>query len=242
MRLGFYLNPVTRLRTEKDQGEPDPVLIASLAEMAGADIILVGWNPGGGLIRERDVKLIREIVRNDLIVVVPSLAEYIDLVVRAHPTGVVLLPADWDGVKPALPVQFEIEGSQLDEIITGYKSAGVPTSVFIEPDVAAIKACARANVGGVVLDCSKYAKARSDEEAQSAHTELENAALAADKFGLVICFAHGLHYRNLAPIAALPYGEELYVGQAIASRSVINGLDRAIRDMKTIIFRSRVKD
>lgn len=242
MRLGFYLNPIARLRGGHDAGEPDPVLFASIAEVAGADVILIGWNPESRIVTERDVKIIRELICNDLIIVVPGVANYIEPVVRNHPNGVILLPADWDGVKPSVPVQFEIEGDHLKDVIVGYKSAGMPVSVFIDPEIAHVKACARAQVTGVVFDCSKFAKARTDIDAEMALGELDNAAMAADKFGLVVSFAHGLHYRNIAPIAALPYGEELYVGRSIVSRGLISGLDRAISDMKTVIFRSRIKN
>ena len=242
MRLGFYLNPIARLRGSYDEGEPDPVLFASIAEIAGVDIILIGWNPTGRIVTERDVKIIRELVKNDMVLVVPGSHDHIEPVVRNHPNGVILLPADWDGVQPVTPVQFQYEGDQLKDTISGYKSAGIPVSVFIDPDISNVRSCARSQVAGVVFDCANYSNARTDEEAEAALKGLENAAMAADKFGLVISFAHGLHYRNIGPVAALPFGEELYVGKSIVSRALVNGLDRAINDMKTTIFRSKLNN
>ncbi len=241
MRLGFYLNPIARLRDNYDEGEPDPVLFASIAEVAGADIILVGWNPESRVVTERDVKIIRELIKNDMILVVPAAPDYIEPVVRNNPNGVILLPSDWDGSKSSMPVQFEFEGEQLKDVISGYNSAGMPVSVFIDPEISNVRACARSQVAGVVFDCSKYSKARTDEEAETALSELENGAMAADKFGLVISFAHGLHYRNISPVASLQFGDELYIGSSIVNRGLVNGLDRAINDMKTTIFRSRIK-
>ena len=46
---------------------------------------------------------------------------------------------------------------------------------------------------------------------------------------------HGLHYRNVGPIADLPAIEELSIGHAVISRAVLVGLDRAVREMLAVI-------
>lgn len=241
MRLGLYINSAARLREAHGSGEPDPAIIASLGEIAGAEMILVGWNPSGGIIKARDVRLIREVVGCDLVLVVPGNNNYIEPVVRVRPNGVILLPSDWDGVKSSPPVEIAVEGRLLNEVIGGYKAAGIPASLLISPEIALLKAAAKTNVDGVVLDCFRYTSARSDEEAEEALSQLDNAALAAHKFGLLVSFAHGLHYRNIAPIASLPYGEEIYVGRAIVNRSLITGINQAVKDMGNLIFRYKNK-
>jgi len=240
MRLGFYLNPVIQLRGSQSQGEPDPVTVASLAEMAGVEVILIGWNPNGGLITERDVKLVREVVRCDLIFIVPLLEQHIEPVIDCNPNGVVLVDSSWDGLKPVMPVQQELEANQLTDAIAGYRNAGMPVFPLIEPVLSSIKIVARARVSGVVLDCSKYANAQTDEEAEMTLEELNNAAMATNKFGLVTGFMHGLNYRNIGHIAGLSFGDELYVGRTIANRALLSGLEKAISDMNTVIFRRQM--
>jgi pyridoxine 5-phosphate synthase len=50
---------------------------------------------------------------------------------------------------------------------------------------------------------------------------------------------HGLNYVNVKPVAALPEIEELNIGHAIIARAVLVGLDRAVREMKSLMWEAR---
>jgi pyridoxine 5-phosphate synthase len=50
---------------------------------------------------------------------------------------------------------------------------------------------------------------------------------------------HGLTYENVAPVAAIPEVEELNIGHSIVSRSVLVGIERAVREMREAIDRAR---
>jgi pyridoxine 5-phosphate synthase len=49
--------------------------------------------------------------------------------------------------------------------------------------------------------------------------------------GLSLYAGHGLRPDNVGPIAAVPGMEELNIGHAIVSRSVLVGMDAAVREM-----------
>ena len=231
MRLGFYLNPVARLRESLGSTDPDPAVIAAIASNAGADVILIGWNPAGGQITERDVRVAREIVRSDLLLVVPMQAGVVDSVAGSGCQVVILLDSNWDDVKPAASVMVEVEIEALAAINRSFHATGIPASVLIEPSLNAIKAAARVGLTGVVLDCSHYTEAETDEEAETALGSLNDASIAAGKFGLTVAFGHGLTYHNVHPVAGLPYGDDIYIGRAILNRALYVGIDRAIAEM-----------
>ena len=46
---------------------------------------------------------------------------------------------------------------------------------------------------------------------------------------------HGLNYHNVIPVACIASMHELNIGHAIISRAVFVGLERAVREMKTLI-------
>jgi pyridoxine 5-phosphate synthase len=48
-----------------------------------------------------------------------------------------------------------------------------------------------------------------------------------------------LHYHNVKPIAAIPQLIELNIGHAIIGRAVIDGLDKAVRDMRDLMQEGR---
>jgi len=46
---------------------------------------------------------------------------------------------------------------------------------------------------------------------------------------------HGLTYRNVAPVAAIPHVSELNIGHSIISRAVLVGMEQAVREMKALV-------
>jgi pyridoxine 5-phosphate synthase len=168
MRLGLYLNPIARLRENNPNGEPDPVVIAALAENVGSQLILAGWVPSTGLLVDRDIHMLREVIHGDLIIVTTLSGENVDQVVKFQPDGVILVGTGWDGLKPARTVQPEVDAAEIAAISGAYRSAGLPPSILVDPTPAALKSVARCGLVGIVLDCSAYASARSDEEALTA--------------------------------------------------------------------------
>ncbi len=238
MRIGLYINQITRLRDDVSR-EPDPAFIAALAETAGAQPILVGWVSQGTGINERDICMMRELIHGDMLIVTPLDLSQVEPTIKLQPEGVVLTSSSWDGVSPAHPVQAEHDIDIISGIVSNYRQASVPVSLFLDPTLSEIKAVARSGVTGVVLNCLEYATARSDEEAITALDKITDAAVAANKFGLTVAAAHGLNYRNIAPVSAVRFIDELYIGRAIVGRSLVCGLESAIGKLEEIIHHYR---
>jgi len=230
MRIGFYINPIARLREGHQSGLPDPAMAAAIAESAGAHIVLAGWAAASGLLTERDVLMAREMVRGDLVIVAPLKEELGESILKFHPDGVVLVDGSWDGARPARPLLVEADSERIASVTSFYRSAGVPAALLIEPNPQAAKNAARLNTAGIVFDCSAYAAARNEKDASSAIDRIADSALAAGKFSLMAAGAHGLNAQNARPVAGVHYIEELYFGQSIAARAMMVGLDRAVRE------------
>ncbi len=241
MRMGFYINSIFKLHDDDLLDKADPLLISGLAASAGADVVLMGWSSQAWKKGEKLFKLIRDTVHADLIIVVPVSEGDIETVVKTRANGVVLVNSEWNGIKTAETVSASLDSSRLSDVTAEYRAAGMTVSAFIEPDINEIKAIAKASLAGVVINCADYAKARSDEEAEEALNNLNDSSLAAGKFGLVAGFGHGLNYRNVGPVAALPYSEEVFIGKSIVNRALIVGIDTAIKEMETRIYRSMTR-
>jgi len=67
--------------------------------------------------------------------------------------------------------------------------------------------------------------------------------VAATKYGhelgLVINAGHGLHYDNVAAVAAIDEIVELNIGHAIISRAVFDGLSIAVSEMRRLMTEAR---
>jgi len=62
----------------------------------------------------------------------------------------------------------------------------------------------------------------------------ESAALAA-QYGLAVAAGHGLTYRNVGAVAAVPEIEEFNIGHNVIARAVLTGLSEAVREMRARI-------
>jgi len=239
MRFGFYLNPIVRLRNSETAGEPEPAVVAGLAAAAGAQLILAGWTPVGGDVTERDIRLIREVVHVDLMLVTPQDRNLVEPVVKLQPQGVVLVASGWDGRRDFRPVQLEVDAEEVGSVASAYKSAGLHVSFLIEPDPNAVKIAARQGLSGIVLNASVFAAARTDEEAQTELDRIADATMVGHKFGLHTAVGHGLTYHSIGVIAELAYLGGIYAGRAVAARAIICGIDRAVRDIIAEMDRNR---
>ncbi|MCF7811700.1 pyridoxine 5'-phosphate synthase [bacterium] len=231
MRFGFYINPAARLRDPEKPITPEPAVIASLAISAGADMIVAGWIPSGWQIGERELRLTSELIHSDLVILTPLKQELVEQTVKFRPHSVILVASGWDGTRDFRHVQPEVDAEDLSSVSAAYRAAGVGVSALVEPDMNALKNIARCGLNGVVIDASEYAAAGTDEEAEAALHRLEDAALASHKFGLITGAGHGLDYNNVAPLAAIKYFEEVYIGRAIVARALLHGIERAVTEM-----------
>ena len=75
VRLGVNIDHVATLRQVRKAVAPDPVAAAVAAEMAGADQITVHLREDRRHIQNRDVRLIREVVRTALNLEMAATAE-----------------------------------------------------------------------------------------------------------------------------------------------------------------------
>ncbi|HMP07111.1 MAG TPA: pyridoxine 5'-phosphate synthase, partial [Lacipirellulaceae bacterium] len=69
---------------------------------------------------------------------------------------------------------------------------------------------------------------------QDLQTLLAAAARIVDA-GLTLHAGHGLTYRNVRPVAAIPQMGELNIGHSIIARAIMVGLEQAVRDMKRLV-------
>ncbi len=119
----------------------------------------------------------------------------------------------------------------MTDVIAQMKDAGIPVSLFINPDDGQIKAAKRVGATFVEIHTGRYSDAVSEEEEDREFALIAAAVNAAHGAGLRINAGHGLNYRNTARIAALDKIAELSIGHAVMARAIYVGLDQAVREM-----------
>lgn len=233
--LGVNIDHVATIRQARRTVEPDPIAAAVLAELAGADGITVHLREDRRHIQDRDVHLLRQTVRTHLNLEMAATDEMVKIALEVRPDYVTLVPERREEVTTEGGLDIVGQLERMKQVVGTLQDAGIPVSLFIDADRDQIEASAATQALFIELHTGKYAEAK-DEQSQS--EELAVLAMGCDQAldsGLRINAGHGLTYWNVYPVASLRGMEELNIGHTIISRSVLVGIERAIREMKQAI-------
>ena len=233
--LAINVDHVATIRQARGISEPDPVTAASICELAGAKGIVVHLREDRRHIQDRDVKLLRETVQTKLNLEMGAAKEIIKFALDLKPDLVTLVPEKREELTTEGGLDVLGQKKKIARTIEKMTKAGIPVSLFIDPDLKQVKSSLDVGATYVELHTGTYADAPDQVAQQAEFALIEEAAEEAWQLGLHVNAGHGLNYVNTAPIAALETVEELSIGHAIISRAVFSGLEQAVRDMNTII-------
>jgi pyridoxine 5-phosphate synthase len=236
-KLEVNVDHVATLRQARLIDEPDPVTAAALAELAGADGIIVHLREDRRHIQDRDLRLLRQTVKTRLNLEMAATKEMLGIASEVVPDLVTLVPEK----RQELTTEGGLEVAGNKDFLTDYirqlKEADLRVSLFVDPVAMQIDAAKAVGAGWVELHTGTYAEAKSEKEAHRLFEELVHAARHAHTLGLRVKCGHGLNYRNIKRFRGHPEFEEYSIGHAIIARAVLVGMERAVRDMIELIRR-----
>lgn len=234
-KLGVNIDHVATIRQARQGREPDPVWAAAVCELAGADIITVHLREDRRHINDRDLRLLRQTVGTKLNLEMADTAEIVGIALEVKPGQVTLVPEKREEVTTEGGLDVRGNQKSLSVAAGKFRKAGILVSYFIDPDFDQLSAARDAGADFVELHTGVYANAVGEVAAERELAKLRAGAERGGELGLRINAGHGLNYRNVKRILTLPYLEELHIGHSIISRAVFAGLDRAVRDMLSLL-------
>ena len=236
LTLGVNIDHVATIRQARRTVEPDPIAAAVLAELAGAEGITAHLREDRRHMQDRDIRLLRETVRTRLNLEMAATAEMVKIALEVKPDYVTLVPEKREEVTTEGGLDIAGQLDRMKSVVDQLQSAGIPVSLFIDPEPAQIAASAQVKAKFIELHTGRYAEAKEPILVAKELANLSAGCELAIAAGLRVNAGHGLTYWNVRPIACLPGMEELNIGHSIISRSVLVGIDRAIREMKAAMF------
>lgn len=234
-RLGVNIDHVATVREARKTFEPDPVQAAYLADMGGADGIICHLREDRRHVQDRDLNLLRVTVTSHLNLEMAAVDAVVQIALKVKPDMVTLVPEKREEVTTEGGLDVRSSVQRVTSVVSTLKGAGIVVSLFIDPDMTQIKESARTGADFVELHTGAYAEARKAVDEAIELEKLERGAQAAAKLGLGVSAGHGLTYHNVQPVAAIPEVEELNIGHSIIARSIMVGLEQAVRDMIELI-------
>lgn len=246
-RLGVNIDHVATIRQARGTNYPDPVAAAALAELAGADQITIHLREDRRHIQDRDLAVLRETVKTRLNLEMGATAEMAEIARKTRPHMVTLVPEKREERTTEGGLNITARLDELRAYVADLQAHGAVVSMFIDPDPSQVEASRAIGAEFVELHTGDYCAALDDFESLAAfeahqHAELErlrDASALAASLGLVVAAGHGLDYKNVMAVAAIPQIEEFNIGHSIVARAVLVGLERAVREMIEALEKGR---
>ncbi len=234
-RLAVNVDHVATVRQARRTIEPDPVLAAGIAELAGAEGIICHLREDRRHINDRDLRLLRETVKTKLNMEMAAVGEMVDIALEIMPDLVTLVPEKRMELTTEGGLDVASRTGELAKVCGRLNSAGILVSLFVDPSQDQIKAARQCGADIVEIHTGKYADAKGESEASGEFERIRQAVLIASEAGLKISAGHGLNYVNIRRFKALPSIEEYSIGHSIVARAVMVGFEKAVRAMAKLV-------
>ena len=236
IRLYINVDHVATLRQARRTDEPDPLEAARLCEAAGADGITVHLREDRRHIQDDDVERLAPAVRV-LNLELATSPDVLALACRLRPYQATIVPERREEITTEGGLDLGRPTPRLRDTIRRLDETGARVSLFIDPEIAALDLAKDLGVPAVELHTGRYA--HGWRQGPAALEELRRAARHAADMRLAVHAGHGLTYRNVTPVAAIPEIEELNIGHSVMSRAVMVGIGRAVEEMARLVRGAR---
>lgn len=235
VELAVNVDHVATLRQARGVDYPDPVAAACAAENAGADAIVVHLREDRRHIQERDVRILRQVVKSRLILEIGASSEMLGIAIDVKPETVTLVPEKREELTTEGGLNLITYEDHIKNAVATLKNVGIETCIFIDPDIEQIKLAHKIDADSIEIHTGAFCNARSSKERRDEMIKIVDAAKIGNKLKLGVHAGHGICYNSIKAFKGLHEITEYSIGHSIIAKSVITGIDRAVRDMKQLI-------
>lgn len=234
-KLNVNVDHIATLRQARKGIEPVPVHGAQIAVLAGADGIVVHLREDRRHINDRDVRLIRDIVDTRFDLEMAATEEIIGIALEVVPELVTIVPEKRTELTTEGGLDVIAQKEKMSELCKRMHDKGIIVSMFVEPDADQIYATKESGADMIELHTGNYANNYRSVKMSHELNKIKEAAKYAHGIGLGIAAGHGLNYFNIKELIDTHEIDEFSIGHSIIARAVFVGLDKAVKDMVSLI-------
>lgn len=228
-KLSVNVNKVATLRNSRGGNVPNLLKVATDLQAFGAQGITVHPRPDQRHIRYTDLKALSAIVTTEYNIEGNPIPAFMDLILAIKPTQVTLVPDAEDAITSNAGWDTITHAEFLKDVIAQFKSAGIRTSIFVDPDLKMIEGAVATGTDRIELYTEAYAE-HYHKDKEAAVTPYREAAILANKLDLGINAGHDLSLENIAFFAQeIPDLLEVSIGHALMSESLYLGFETVVK-------------
>jgi len=228
-KLSVNINKIATLRNSRGGSLPNVVQFAKDVQEFGAEGVTVHPRPDERHIRYQDVHDLKPEVYTEFNIEGNPIKKFIDLVLKAQPTQVTLVPdaedaitsnAGWDCIKHK---EF------LVDVISEFKRHDIRTSIFLDPDLSQVEAAKATGTDRIELYTEAFAHQYGLGNKQAIKPYTKCAELA-NEIGLGVNAGHDLSLDNIQFFKEnIPGLLEVSIGHALVSESLYLGVENVVQ-------------
>lgn len=241
LRLGVNIDHVATIRNARGGSMPDPVRAAALAKMAGADGITAHLREDRRHIHDADMKRLREEVDLPLNFEMAATDEMLKIALETKPHAVCLVPEKREERTTEGGLDVAGGHNHLKRFVSDLGDAGIRVSLFIEASKAQLDAAKSLGAPVVEIHTGAYCDAENADDRNHELDRIRSAVQYGAGIGLEVHAGHGLNYKTVQPIAAMPEIAELNIGHFLIGEAVFVGLEDAISEMRRLMGEARAQ-
>jgi pyridoxine 5-phosphate synthase len=235
MKLSVNIDHIATIREARGEIEPDPVIAAGICELSGADGIVCHLREDRRHINDRDVKLLREVVRTKFDLEMAPTDEMLGIAKEILPDLVTLVPEKREELTTEGGLNIEANRTRLEKVINELHSKDILVSLFIDPLPENVDKALEVGADILEIHTGKYANTIEEREQINELSKIVVVARMGTELGLTITAGHGLNYFNIFPLLNIEEIKEVSIGHSIISKAVFTGLSKAVEDMVRIL-------
>ena len=239
LHLGVNIDHVATLRQARGTRYPSPADAAVTAEQGGADSITVHLREDRRHIQDEDLVAIKAVMQTHMNLEMAVTDEMLAVAGKIRPSDCCLVPESRAELTTEGGLDVLMQQKRIRDACARLAELGIRVSLFIDPDERQLDAARAVGAPVVELHTGRYADAEGIHVQQQELERIVSAAEYGQSLGLTVHAGHGLHYDNVAAIAAIDPIVELNIGHAIIARAVFDGLRVAVSDMKRRMAEAR---
>lgn len=235
MRLAINIDHIATLRNARGGTVPDPVEAAAICERAGAVGIVCHLREDRRHIRDHDVERLRASLTTKLDLEMAATDEIVAIALRIKPDLVTLVPERRLELTTEGGLDVLHQKQSLLDVVKRFHDRNIAVSLFVDPAREQIEASKATGTDMIEIHTGEYADAPSERDRLTQLVRIQEAATLGRSLGLGVNAGHGLNYANIAPVVRIAEIDEVSIGHAVIVRSLIVGLDRAVREMHALL-------
>jgi pyridoxine 5-phosphate synthase len=236
-KLNLNVDHFATLRNARGGNEPDPVLAALNAELAGVSGIVAHLRKDRRHINENDVKRLAEVLATHLNLEMCTDDEIMQIACDLKPEVSTLVPEKPNEVTTEGGLDVKKNIKHISECCKKLHDAGISVSLFIEPDKSQLEAALEVKADRIEFNTLNFSLAKTQTDIDKNIKLINKAVDFAEKNGLFVAAGHSLNYFNIKDFCKITRIEEYNIGHSIVSRAAFVGLEKAVREMSDLLLK-----